>query len=113
MEEVKDIRKTNINTLSEKYGRDALASKLGYPDTVYINQLCRGHGSFGGSTARKIEAAFDLPNGWMDQPHKTHTDPKVQAVLQEIEQIVSEASDDEAQQILQFARFSVSKKQDK
>lgn len=67
--DVVQIRKQNINRLAEKYGRGGLADKLGYKDTIYINQLCGGHGSFGGRTARKIEAALNLEHGWMDAIH--------------------------------------------
>lgn len=68
--EIKDIRKHNINLLAGKYGRTAIADKLGYPDNNYVNQLCGGHTNIGSRTARKIEAAFGLATGWMDYPQK-------------------------------------------
>lgn len=65
---VKDIRVRNINLLSEQMGRKKLAELLGYEDTGYVNQLCRGLGSFGDTTARKIEDRLNLGSGWMDTP---------------------------------------------
>jgi SOS-response transcriptional repressor LexA len=66
-----EIRRLNINYWADKLGRDVLAKKAGYADTVYINQLCGGHGSFGPRTARKLEAALGLDNGWFDRLHTT------------------------------------------
>lgn len=62
----KQIRVNNLLLLAEKHGRSLIAERLGYEDTNYINQLCRGHGSFGDKTASKIEHAFNLETGWMD-----------------------------------------------
>lgn len=67
--DISDIRRANILALAEKHSRSVLAKKLGYSDTIYINQLCGGHGSFGGRTARKIEKSLNLADGWMDQLH--------------------------------------------
>ena len=65
-----DKRRLNIKYLADvKYGRIALAEKLGYQDANYINQLCGGFGAFGNRTARKIEKTLDLPHGWMDTLH--------------------------------------------
>lgn len=68
---VDQIRRANINYWADKLGRSILAQKCGYPDTIYINQLCAGHGSFGGRTARKIEKALNLPEGSFDQINDT------------------------------------------
>lgn len=65
---VNEIRRAHINFWADKLGRDVLAAKVGYPDTIYINQLCGGHGSFGGKTARKIEKALGLKEGAFDHP---------------------------------------------
>lgn len=78
----KQTRVNNLLLLSEKYGRATIAERLGYEDTNYVNQLCRGHGSFGDKTAEKIESAFGLEAGWMDVAHsnqvfgKESTDPE-------------------------------------
>lgn len=64
---VDEIRRANINYWADKLGRSILAQKVGYPDTIYINQLCGGHGSFGKRTARKIEKALNLEEGEFDQ----------------------------------------------
>jgi|SRR5690554_1630930 len=72
--DIEKIRRQNINYWADKIGRPILASKAGYKDTIYINQLCGGHGSFGSRTARKLEAALQLPNGWFDRVHDDSID---------------------------------------
>jgi hypothetical protein len=67
--DIEEIRRKNINYWADKLGRNILAEKIGYKDTVYINQLCAGHGSFGSRTARKIEKALELDKGWFDVLH--------------------------------------------
>ena len=82
---IEDIRRQNILFWAEKLGRAALAEKIGYRDTIYLNALCGGHGSFGGRTARKIEKALDLPPGWFDQVHTTAgTGSRVELIMSEI-----------------------------
>ena len=66
---VLEIRRANINYLANKWTRKELAKRLGYNDTVYVNQLCGGHGSFGNRVARKIEEKLGLGHGWMDKPY--------------------------------------------
>lgn len=66
---IEEIRRANINYWADKLGRNLLAKKCGYPDTVYINQLCGGHGSFGSRTARKIEKQLGLRVGEFDVLH--------------------------------------------
>lgn len=66
---IEEIRRANINYWADKLGRNLLAKKCGYPDTVYINQLCGGHGSFGSRTARKIERSLGLKVGEFDVLH--------------------------------------------
>ena len=70
---IEEIRQKNILYWAEKLGRGTLADKIGYKDTIYINQLCGGHGSFGSRTARKIEKRLGLPQGWFDQEHDAST----------------------------------------
>lgn len=84
MSTVNEIRKANIRFWADKIGRQTLADKLGYKDTIYINQLCGGHGSFGGRTARKIEQALDLPVGWFDQPHNADSPDRLSAIIGKI-----------------------------
>lgn len=76
--EIKDIRRNNINLLADKYGRTAIAEKLGYPDNNYINQLCGGHTNIGSRTARKIEIAFNLERGSMDLLQRRYEAPLTQ-----------------------------------
>lgn len=67
--DIREIRTKNINFWADKLTRKVLAQRCGYTDTVYINQLCGGHGSFGNKTARKIERALNLPRGYFDAYH--------------------------------------------
>lgn len=60
-------RQKNLVYWADKIGRDALAQKAGYPDTNYLNQLYKSHGSFGGGTARKFEKALGLEEGEFDK----------------------------------------------
>jgi SOS-response transcriptional repressor LexA len=66
---IDEIRRANVNYWAKKLGRGLLAKKCGYSDTVYINQLCAGHGSFGNRTARRIEKALGLRVGEFDTLH--------------------------------------------
>lgn len=65
--DITQIRRANLQLLADHAeSRLELAAKIGYADTNYLNQLLSGHGSFGGRTARKIEQALGLKDGWMD-----------------------------------------------
>lgn len=79
--DVEGIRRQNIRYWADKMGRGKLAEKIGYRDTVYLNQLCAGHGSFGARTARKIELALELERGWFDRSHAPEP-PGVAAVVE-------------------------------
>ena len=68
----KALRRLNLLGLCSEHGRDEVAKKCGYSDTVYLNQLVNANVSrtqVGDKTARKIEEAFDLRTGWLDTPH--------------------------------------------
>jgi hypothetical protein len=80
--EIKQIRIQNLSFLADKLGRSVVAAKMGYEDTNYLNQLCRGHGSFGSRTARKIEVALKLDVGWMDIIHSPSSDRADQQLQQ-------------------------------
>lgn len=103
---IEDIRRTNINLLVDLYeDRTQLAEALGYKDTIYINQLCGGHGSFGSNTARKIEQQLSLADGWMDVTHDHQVSesdspaygleqpPKIQRIIKKLKQLNSEQID--------------------
>ena len=62
----KELRRLNLLGLCSEHGRDDVAKKCGYSDTVYLNQLVNANVSrtqVGDKTARKIEEAFDLRAG--------------------------------------------------
>ena len=64
-----DINKTriaNLKVLVKGYSRIEFAKKIGYQNTNYLNQLLIGAGSFGNTTARKIEKNLGLPEGALD-----------------------------------------------
>lgn len=69
--DIKLIRIANIKYLADKHGRERLAEcdERKKWTTNYINQLCGGFGSFGASTARRIEKGLNLSFGWMDVLH--------------------------------------------
>lgn len=65
------IRLLNLKHLEMKFGRQKLieADERKIWSESYINQLCGGFGSFGASTARRLERGLGLPKGWMDLIH--------------------------------------------
>lgn len=69
--DIKQIRTANINHLADKHGRERIAEcdERKKWTTNYVNQLCGGFGSFGASTARRIEKGLNLDYGWMDLMH--------------------------------------------
>lgn len=71
-----EIRRFNVNYWADKKGRGTLAKMMGYADTAYLNQLCGGHGSFGGRTARKLEKVLGLSEGDFDVIHEHQRDPE-------------------------------------
>lgn len=67
---IHEIRRKNFLYLASKYnGRAAFAEKLGYNDASYINQIASGHINMGPSTAKRVEYAEELSEGWMNLPH--------------------------------------------
>ncbi len=96
---ITETRKQNINALTAEYSRGVIADKMGYKDTVYVNQLCGGHADMGSRTARKLEAALSLPSGWMDKAHDTTTDNPDKIRLLEIWELMT---DDERSQLLKI-----------
>ena len=96
--EIKEIRIENLNLLLESNSRKNLAESMGYSDTNYINQICKGHGSFGSATARRIEAAIQLPKGWMDVRHKQENSKDA------LKEMISQLPDQEAEFIIDFIK---------
>ncbi len=60
------MRKRNLLVLVGRYGRQQALADAVSLSVQYINQMLSGHRSIGEKTARKIEAALQLPHGWMD-----------------------------------------------
>lgn len=72
--DIKEIRRENLKALlAECYGsQKALADKVGTAP-AYISQILAENGkrNVGDELARKAEAAFNRPRGWMDTPLRT------------------------------------------
>ena len=80
MATVKEIRRARLWEILEAVTAKELAARIektaapksdGSPRTVspeYIRQLKSGASNIGDKTARNIEAAMELPVGWMDKP---------------------------------------------
>lgn len=64
---IAEIRRKNLLHWCNLYTRQVVAEKVGYPNTVYINQLCGGLCDMGSRTARRLEKALDLAEGDFDQ----------------------------------------------
>ena len=98
--EIKDIRRKNILFLADsKYTRGALAEKLGYADTNYLNQLCKGFANIGNNTARKIELKLNLENGWMDKRHDIDENKE-----QEFARLYGALPEDSQEKVLEIMR---------
>ena len=61
------IRRANLRSL--KLDPAALMLKAGRRYSYWRDLLTQDSKSFGEKIARSIEAALDLPRGWLDQPH--------------------------------------------
>lgn len=70
--DVKQTRIANLKKLVEREGNNAaaVARKAGTSPT-YLNQILNPklRGQVGDRLARKLEAAYRKPRGWMDVPH--------------------------------------------
>lgn len=66
-----DSRRKNLKLLLHQWGGpSSLAKRLGQSGPSYLSQMANGHRPITEKTARKIEAAVDLPTGWLDQEHE-------------------------------------------
>lgn len=70
IDETKQIRLENLKILIDQMGGHGAQRKLSDVTGIssqYINNLLRGDRVIGEKTARKIEQALQLPDGWMDR----------------------------------------------
>lgn len=67
-------------------GKTEMARKLGYGQPSYISQMCGPNPSrpISEHTARKIEHAFGLAPGWMDEPHDALGNPLDSATIDDL-----------------------------
>lgn len=66
--DVKTVRRNNLAVLEKACGTiAALSERTGIPAS-YISQVKGGYRKLGDAAARKVEAAYRKPVGWMDQP---------------------------------------------
>lgn len=69
-EKLKLQRKQNLaNILREQGGATSFAIKLGLEGPSFLSQMVNGHRVITEKTARRIEAAADKPEYWMDHAH--------------------------------------------
>lgn len=65
MATIRDIRKARLTEILAQLSISDVARKLNV-ERAYVSALKTGARNIGNKTARKIEAAFELPEGWMD-----------------------------------------------
>lgn len=71
-----DTRRRNVRLLAAQWGGvTGLARKLQLSGPSYLSQLTGGQRPFTEKAARRIEAALDLPAGWMDEDHRLPARP--------------------------------------
>ncbi len=81
--DIKQIRRGNMLALIEREpSKAAFARKVG-TDPAYISQILstKTKAEVGNDLARAIEAAYELPHGWMDQEHGRVADSPVEPDL--------------------------------
>ena len=65
----KEIRRRNTLALIKNVGGNkAFAEKIGLAEVGYVSHIRTGFRGIGHATARKIENAFEKPEGWLDTP---------------------------------------------
>lgn len=70
MPTIKDIRRTNLLVLLNEHGTQAALARMLEVEPAYVSALLTGPPKgrdIGDKTARKVEARFGKPEGWMDQ----------------------------------------------
>lgn len=95
--DISQIRLQNLEALIEKHGSAAfIADKIGSDASVIsvIRSEKYPKKNMGDGIARRIEEAFSLPYGWMDQPHQTETQGKINedSATYEVEALLSVAT---------------------
>jgi phage repressor protein C with HTH and peptisase S24 domain len=74
MATIKDIRRRNLLSLLDEHASQAAIARVLEVEPAYVSALLTGPPKgrdIGDKTARKIEARFEKPEGWMDQPNYT------------------------------------------
>jgi hypothetical protein len=98
MQSVFDVRRSNLRKLMEQWGGPtSLSVKLGHSNGSYMAQLAGPHPSRDVSekVAREIERKLSLPQGWMDQRHKTPPGQPDTSTLIEVVSLVHDVLDGE------------------
>lgn len=71
--DIKQIRRSNmLELIGREPSKVAFARNVG-TDPAYISQLLsdKTHAEIGDAFARKVEKAYTLPHGWMDNVHES------------------------------------------
>lgn len=71
MNDIKKTREANLRAVIDEVGSLSAVAKAAGTDPNYLSQILSpsNSASLGGSLARRIEAAYLKPKGWMDTPH--------------------------------------------
>jgi transcriptional regulator with XRE-family HTH domain len=91
-----DIRRINLRILAGRYKTQKELADLCKWKAPYISQMLHGSSNIGTDSARRIERATGMPDGWMDSIRDLLTDPKRglrQAVTEELLPISDAVSD--------------------
>ena len=95
-----NYRRENLRALVEQWGGPLpIARKLGYSNASFVVQMCGPNPTreVTEKTARKIESALGLPEGWLDGPHASDPAPVPvdHGLVARIVQVVAQTADDE------------------
>lgn len=69
MTNLQNVRKANLEILIEKYGNKRSLERETGTSAGYLSHVTGGRRELGEILCRRIEAALNLKEGWMDQRH--------------------------------------------
>ncbi len=77
----KEIRRERLILLIEKWKAEGNGSQRAFADkcglsTVHVSQMIKGDRGMGDAIARRVEKGMLLPEGYMDTPLDSGTDPE-------------------------------------
>ena len=69
----KDIRRRNLLTLIERFGKKSTLARESGSSADYISQIANKHRDMGDAFAATLESGLKLPVGWMDDVHEEYS----------------------------------------